>query len=352
MQTPGGPVHGLATQAETGRACPYCRFPLKEGTEMVRCGVCSAPHHADCWTDNGNGCAVVACQGGPTADTRAAAAAPTQVTPAPPAPNWAPQHQQQPVAAAPPPPPQPPQPAWAQQQPAPSSGGRTGPWVLAAAVVLAIALGGAALAVVSSQKDGTPTTTVQTAAQTESIDTDGATSSSEDGVQPDDATEDTSEDFPEDTSSVPAEASSALPDESEAQMQDEIQTMLRDWHESLTAGDYRTAFDAMTQRKQDKALRTNGYDAWASGQKSLGDYIDPSGLKARIVEANSRTGVVTVRVSNMGYSNPESSCSTWGGITWVRWEDGEWKYDPGYSTTPQRTREWRPRQSELMGIGC
>jgi hypothetical protein len=58
------PSRGPATADETGRSCPYCRFPLKEGVEAVRCGTCAAPHHADCWDENG-GCAVVACAGGP-----------------------------------------------------------------------------------------------------------------------------------------------------------------------------------------------------------------------------------------------------------------------------------------------
>ena len=57
---------GPATPEETGRACPYCRFPLKQGVEVVQCAHCSSSHHSDCWDDN-RGCAIVACQGGPSA---------------------------------------------------------------------------------------------------------------------------------------------------------------------------------------------------------------------------------------------------------------------------------------------
>jgi hypothetical protein len=49
---------------DTGRACPYCRFLLKEGAPIVRCAECDAAHHADCWEDN-SGCAVIGCAGGP-----------------------------------------------------------------------------------------------------------------------------------------------------------------------------------------------------------------------------------------------------------------------------------------------
>lgn len=71
---------GPASDAETGRPCPYCRFPLKQGVEVVQCAHCGASHHADCWDDN-IGCAVVACEGGPKA---AAAAAPPSGQPVPP----------------------------------------------------------------------------------------------------------------------------------------------------------------------------------------------------------------------------------------------------------------------------
>jgi hypothetical protein len=33
----------------------------------VVCGACNAPHHVECWSDNG-GCAVIGCVGGPTRD--------------------------------------------------------------------------------------------------------------------------------------------------------------------------------------------------------------------------------------------------------------------------------------------
>jgi hypothetical protein len=50
----------ITTGADTGRSCPYCRFPLKEGTPAERCDGCTALHHEDCWEDCG-GCAVLGC---------------------------------------------------------------------------------------------------------------------------------------------------------------------------------------------------------------------------------------------------------------------------------------------------
>lgn len=57
-----------ATDAETGRSCPYCRFAFKPGIALAVCWACRAPHHADCWGDNG-GCAVIGCRAGPAGTT-------------------------------------------------------------------------------------------------------------------------------------------------------------------------------------------------------------------------------------------------------------------------------------------
>lgn len=53
----------LVSGPDTGRSCPYCRFPLKEGGAAERCDACGALHHEDCWADNG-GCAVLGCANG------------------------------------------------------------------------------------------------------------------------------------------------------------------------------------------------------------------------------------------------------------------------------------------------
>src|SRR3954451_19911060 len=70
--------------AESGRNCPYCRFPLKAGVTAERCNVCSAVHHTECWRDN-SGCAILGCS----------ASAPTAV------PEYSPQHTASPTRECP-----------------------------------------------------------------------------------------------------------------------------------------------------------------------------------------------------------------------------------------------------------
>ncbi len=147
----------VATAADAGRSCPYCRFPLKEGAAAERCDSCSSLHHEDCWRDGG-GCAVLGCTGAATAVAAA--------TPASPEAGWPQPSYQQGVAAppsdptqtypgygapgrqpppppsptpppppAPPPPPGPPPPPPPGPPPPPRSGNQT---VLVAAAIIAL----------------------------------------------------------------------------------------------------------------------------------------------------------------------------------------------------------------------
>jgi Prokaryotic RING finger family 1 len=81
----GGEHHSdaTATAEMAGRSCPYCRFPLKEGTLVKQCGSCGSVHHNECWDENG-GCAVTACEAGPKQQA-------TQVLPPSPPPGAPPQ---------------------------------------------------------------------------------------------------------------------------------------------------------------------------------------------------------------------------------------------------------------------
>lgn len=54
-------VHPAAGE-EVGKTCPYCRFPLKPGEQVMSCPACKVPHHADCWAEN-QGCTTYGCQG-------------------------------------------------------------------------------------------------------------------------------------------------------------------------------------------------------------------------------------------------------------------------------------------------
>jgi hypothetical protein len=55
-----------AAGEEVGKTCPYCRFPLKPGEQVMTCPACKVPHHADCWSEN-RGCTTYGCQGGASA---------------------------------------------------------------------------------------------------------------------------------------------------------------------------------------------------------------------------------------------------------------------------------------------
>ena len=57
-------------------------------------------------------------------------------------------------------------------------------------------------------------------------------------------------------------------------------------------------------------------------------------------------------VTGMRWLKPNARCSQWSGLTWMKYESGDWLYDPGYSTTPERTAEWESRYSELLGGQC
>lgn len=330
------PLRSVAGQAETGRSCPYCRFPLKEGVPIVVCGVCGAPHHADCWHDNG-GCAVVACAGGPAPGSADQAG---EIAEAPTA-----AYQASPTAPHAPPAVPPPPPTWPPQQ-LPSSNERRNPSLTIAVIVLAVAVAGAAVAVVLSRQGGnaqlaantvTPRTVTVPAtseAVTETVPA-ATTSTPEAGV-----------------SATAPTAEGALPAASSEQMQSEIQQMLLTWHEDVVHKDYHGAWELLSHRKQVQDEREYGYSTWVKNQSTLNPYLNPSGLTVSIQQTEADEGVARVDVTGMTWDKPGASCTEWSGITWVKYEDGSWKYDPGYSTTPQREREWKPRFSELLGGGC
>jgi len=134
-------------------------------------------------------------------------------------------------------------------------------------------------------------------------------------------------------------------------MEEEITTLLLAYHEDVVERDFRAAWSLLSARKRQQDLAEYGYPKWMRAQASLSDYLSPGGLQAQI-DSLEGEGVARVLVTGMGWSAPSSSCSEWSGLTWARYESGEWTYDPGYSTTAPRRQEWKPRASELLGGGC
>ena len=143
-----------------------------------------------------------------------------------------------------------------------------------------------------------------------------------------------------------------LPEGAPSQFAGEIQTLLAGFHQSIVAHDYRAAWNLLSARKQAKELRVDGYPKWRAAQASLAPYLDPSGLQVSVRNVDRATGVAIVKVKGMGWSAPNAECSEWSGLAWVKYEDGQWRYDPGFSTTPQREREWSSRYEQLLGASC
>lgn len=347
--------NAIAGPDDTGKTCPYCRFPVKEQSSITVCGACSSVHHDDCWADNG-GCSVVGCIAGPSSD------ATTHVAPPIPAVGPAPTIIQDPIPpgvppAAPPAPMYPGPPDDGKSAPPPtgpiawqpaSQPPKRSPWLAISVLVLALAVAGAGAAVAISNSNDAATVDTADPASSE------GTSSSE-GLDGNSAAEpDTSEAATDDESSMDATdgMDGALPAISKRTMNGEIRDMLLTWHQNVLSGDYRSAWLSISSRKRKQTLRKDGYAAWKSYQASLSPYLDPSGIRVKILDTDSQDGVVTVDVKGMTWSEPGAGCSTWSGITWVKYERGEWKYEPGYSTTKAREAAWKDRFSELLGGQC
>jgi hypothetical protein len=217
------------------------------------------------------------------------------------------------------------------------------PMVAIAAIALAVALAGVAVAIVVSHGGKGNTHVAANDVQSGVAGAPAQTPSS--GFD-----EQTTGETGEDTTTTSGEG--ALPAVSTQQMESEIQKMLLSWHEDVVRGDYHAAWELLSQRKQAQEKREQGYAKWEKNQSTLKPYLNPTGLQVSIQSTEASSGVAQVDVTGMTWDQPGASCSEWSGITWVKYEAGEWRYDPGYSTTPLREKEWKSRYSELLGGNC
>jgi hypothetical protein len=135
-------------------------------------------------------------------------------------------------------------------------------------------------------------------------------------------------------------------------MRQDVQAVLTRFHQDLVNGSYQDAWYLLSARKQEQTLSKTGFAPWATAQASLGRYLDPTGLQVAIQSVDPNTGEAVVLVTGMRWSKPNAKCTQWSGLTWMKYESGAWRYDPGYSTTPEREAQWLPRYSELLGAGC
>lgn len=142
-----------------------------------------------------------------------------------------------------------------------------------------------------------------------------------------------------------------FPSDSKPAMRAEAEALLREFHLALVERDFRYAWGLLTSRKRRKEAQEKGYSGWKEAQATLTPYLIPGGIDVQIDDLEDE-GVARVLVTGMGWTQPGSPCSEWSGLTWVRYEGGAWRYDPGYSTTAERRRRWQDRSGELLGVGC
>jgi hypothetical protein len=221
-------------------------------------------------------------------------------------------------------------------------GGRWSPSMAIAVIALAIALVGVAVAIAVSGGGKGNAHVLVTNAGTGAAATPGSAGAPTGG----------GEQTTGETGTTTSGGAGLLPAVSTQQMESEIQAMLRNWHEDVVRGDYHAAWELLSQRKQAQEEREQGYAKWEKNQSTLRPYLNPAGLQVSIQSTEPSGGVAQVDVTGMTWDRPGASCSEWSGITWVKYEGGAWRYDPGYSTTPQREREWKAHYSELLGGSC
>lgn len=151
------------------------------------------------------------------------------------------------------------------------------------------------------------------------------------------------------TGTLPTER--GFPADTKAAMRPEIEEALRQFHVAVVEGDFQYAWRLLSARKRQQEESEKGFSGWRDAQATLTPYLDPDEIHAEI-DGLEDDGVARVLVTGMGWSGPGSPCSEWSGLTWVKYEGGVWRYDPGYSTTAERQRRWEHRVGELLGVGC
>lgn len=143
-----------------------------------------------------------------------------------------------------------------------------------------------------------------------------------------------------------------LPDVSTSEMEEDITAMMAEFHEAVVDRRFTDAWVHLSRRAQERAERDHGFSGWREGRATQTPYLEPWGIEVSIEAIDRSRPVVQVLVTGMDWTKPDAPCSEWSGLTWVRYEDGVWRYDPGYSATPQRERRWKPRYDELLGASC
>jgi len=297
-----------ATSEMVGRACPYCRFDLKEGVGVIACPVCKAVHHDDCWEENG-GCAVALCAGGPSYE-ETPRQEPQRVEPEPP-PLLAPSAQPAPPPRAagkptrrpPAPPPGPPPP---QGRPSRSR------WIpfIAATIIL---LGGAtAAAIVLTRHEDT--TTIASASPSAEFGEENEFE--EDGVEGEEEGFESEDEGEEEATAATAEA--PLSPDQRAQRQ--IQGALTAHFNRLVDGEYETAWDDLSSHEQNHIGSESG---WIEEEQA--DNLKSFSLKVHTTLHGSNSAATTI--VDFKTHAALSGCNDWHGSWEMSKVYGDWLID-------------------------
>jgi hypothetical protein len=351
-----------ATAEMAGRSCPYCRFPLKEGGDVETCPSCKAVHHGDCWQENA-GCAVNGC--GAKAIATSEGPVGTAATTVLPSPGYA-----QPAASGQMPYSAPSQQAWpAVTPPASGPSGRGGDaWKVAlVALVILLALGGSAAAlVISTSKDSSgsdASASADSGSEYDTSTTDEYTDTTTDYT--DDTTTDytdetttaetTSDAYPTDTSAYGADGP-APGSGDDAAIATAAQEVIAAHHDDLSSADFDDAWQEFSPRYRTNKLgdandRGESYGAtgalttapspWRDDMNNeFPGVVDTSGISVEVVKTTGDDDAL-VRVTGMTYTSPKGATDCpYSGLTWVHYEDGKWWYDPGTNHHPERRNEF------------
>lgn len=319
-----GPIRGTATQQDTGKSCPFCRFPIKERDDVVACGECHSTHHDDCWEENG-GCAVPGCAGGPSEVASGGTGGshiPPKAGPSKkkvtidPRPSMRRRKRERQRKKPP---------ARGASTAAPTPPGRSSKttlWIVGTAVAFLAVIG----VILISNNFG---------------DTDPASGKScEDGTG---------------KNGVPCYSNGKLPNIPTSEMQRQVSRFVRGWFRDLNRTDWGTAWSKLSPRVKKQINLDLGFRGWQANQFAMSKYAQPKSAKVTITKPNyPDEGVLSVYIANMPYTKKGDLCEKREGVTWVVWdpEAKRWFHEPGAAVTKQRKADWGYQSTKLFKYSC
>ena len=162
------------------------------------------------------------------------------------------------------------------------------------------------------------------------------------------------------TNPKPVADTGRLPDQTRRQMRVAIASLMKRHHQLIADGDYAGAYALYSSRKRNQPLietpSCQSYTCWAPVMYPLQSGLsNPVRASVRVVRVFKGAGVAEVRVVL-----PRPNCPTgaWEGITWAKYENGRWTYDPGWKTDEVQRAQYKStnggntQDSRLLGIGC